>query len=319
MESFSAVSRTPMLIALGLAIALTVGVLVGAKVVYERAAHQPVSLSPVAAPDASSVQCAEFLDRLPKKVMGFERAELADPAPEGAAVFAADSQRQVSVRCGVSVPAQFSVLSHTRDVDGVEWLKVTDDTPGSSLVSWYSVNRAPTVAVTTDVADDPVVDLSEAVAGIAEAHPQPAGVPLGDLPQAADYAAVAAQCSAFAKALPASVGDGYKRLDEAAVRAAGAPEGAVVYTAEGVEPVVVRCGVGFPVEYQPGARLDDVNSVPWLTSAELKNGSTAGVFYGLGFDATVAVSTPRSVGGTAVTSVSDAMVKNLQRSQVQPQ
>ena len=122
-----------------------------------------------------------------------------------------------------------------------------------------------------------------------------------------------AECAPLLRALPAELGE-YRRADAVALRDMGVDDSKVavaVYRAAGWEPVVVRCGVEFPREYEAGARLDEVNGVAWLTSTTLANGTTAGTYFALGYQSVVALSTPRSVGGTSITVVSDAVAKNL--------
>ena len=94
--------RRPLIIALVLAVLLVVGVLAGAKIVYDRAAHQPVGMSIIEAPDAAT--CGPLLDALPATLAGHPRAELADPAPEGAAAWASNSTDRITLRCGISLP-----------------------------------------------------------------------------------------------------------------------------------------------------------------------------------------------------------------------
>ncbi|PRQ11244.1 DUF3515 domain-containing protein [Corynebacterium sp. 13CS0277] len=311
-----------MLLALGLSLLLVAGVLVGAKVVYNRAAHQPVSLSPVAAPDADSPECSALLDRLPQKLAGlrgFQRADIADPAPAGAAVWSKDSQTMVSLRCGVSVPGQYTVASRPTTVEGVAWLQVGDDTPGSDLASWYSVNTQPVVAVTATRNDDPTTALSAALAPLPQVQRTPAPLPLVALTADPEHPQDATRdvCAPLLQALPDHLGEDYTRASSDVATRLEVPESTALYTADAGEPVVVRCGVAFPAEYEAGARLDEVNGVPWLTSTTLANGTTAGTFFALGFDRVVAVSTPRAVGGTAIASVSEAITANLTPTSVQ--
>ncbi|MFV8396249.1 DUF3515 domain-containing protein [Corynebacterium hindlerae] len=303
----SQLNRTPLYIALGLAVVLAVGVLVGAKLVYSTAANQPVSMTALDSPDADSAECQALLDNLPKKVLGHGRAELAEPAPAGAAAWASNSLDRVTLRCGVTLPLQYTELSMLTEDAGTKWLQIIDATPGSTMQTWYSVDTFPVVAVTMDStaakrADTPVAELSDAMAQLKKTDSAPNPIPLTQLaaPHAADP-----QCRALLPALPQDLADGYTR--------AALPEdypGLLAWVKPGHEPIVVRCGVADPAGYQAGAQLNQVDEIPWFEDTLLANGTTAGTYFALGRDVNVAMSMPSSAGNAAITSVSKAIAAN---------
>lgn len=302
MDSHS--NRTPMLIALGLAIALVIGVLVGAKVVYNNAANAPVALGPVDAPQASEESCTTLLSQLPTNLAGMSRAELADPQPEGAAAWSKDSSHTITLRCGVTLPLQYSTLSTTNTIDSVEWLKVADATPGSTLATWYTVNRNPVVAITqdTDLAAESLPQLDEAMGATTPTEPQPHQAPLAQLqeqPQTTDT------CRSLLAAAPETIGDYHKseQLPDELHNAAA-------WRAEGLEPIVLRCGVAEPAGYQPGVQLQQVNDIPWFEDTTLGSGTTAATWYALGRDVTIAASFPQDAGNDAVVTFSDLISAN---------
>lgn len=294
--------KTPLYLALALAILMVVGVLIGAKLVYSKAAHQPVAMSALDSPDASSAECAAVLDALPAKLQGHKRADIADPAPEGAAAWASNSIDRITLRCGVTLPLQYTELSTLIDEEGVKWLQVIDATPGSQMQTWYSINTFPVVAVTADVKQDrnPVTGLRSALTHLKAQPSEPHPIPLSQLaaPRAGDQ-----QCTSMLQALPDALAAGYTpaALTLPASRA---------WTRPGHEPIVVRCGVDDPAGYAPGARLNQVDDIPWFEDTKLANGTTSGAYYALGRDINVVLSMPSDAGNGPIATLSKAISAN---------
>lgn len=296
----------PLLIALGLALALVVGVLVGAKLIATQASRAPYALSAAPAPLADSAECAAFTGALPKKLAGNPRATLAEPAPAGAAAYVSTSQKKITVRCGVDAPLQFTELSELKELDGVQWLRLTEPTTSPPMESWFSVNTTPIVAVTGDEVSLggklPHAALQDALSKLPRAD-----VPRNPLPLV-DRAAPASgdtQCSALLHALPDKLGTAYRRATEAALPAASA-----AWVAEGQEPVVLRCGVADAPGYAPGARLTQVNNIPWFEDTTLSAGTNAKVQFALGREVNVAVSMPAYAGNAAIVGLSESIAAN---------
>lgn len=297
-------NRTTIYVSLGLAVALVLGVLVGARVFFNRVALQPVAMSQVPAPEASSQECTSLIDALPATLAGLKRAELAEPAPEGAAAWQASSTERITLRCGVDAPAQYTPYSQPEDIDGARWLRVNDATPGSTLATWFTVDRSPVLAVTADTQQlrdgtAPVagIDTSALTGPAPEQHP----APLADL--AAGGGAGAASCNSLLAAAPDSIADGYTRVDAVS-------EQTVAWSAEGQDAIVLRCGVAAPENYGPGARLDQVNGVPWFEDVKLANGTTASTWYAMGRDVQVAASLPQAESNEAITNLTNLVAEH---------
>ena len=64
-DQFLPLNRAPLVLALILALTMVIAVLVGARVFYDRVARQPVAMSAIDSPDASSPECSTLIDRLP--------------------------------------------------------------------------------------------------------------------------------------------------------------------------------------------------------------------------------------------------------------
>ncbi len=272
--------------------ALVLGVVVGAKVVFERAAKQPVPMSDLPAPLADSPECTAFLETLPDKLIGHDRAEILEPAPDGVAAWSSSSVERVTLRCGVDLPLQYTPYAPTETVDGVEWLRITDATPGSTLQTWYTVDREQIVAVTADGEslgrhDEPVSALSEAVSGLPAADHEPFPAPLSQLTAAEGGAPEV--CGDFLEALPDTIADDdYQRTE--------VPEAdTVAWIANGREPVVLRCGVAPPENYEPGIQLNQVDDIVWFEDTILATGTTAATWFALGRETDIAVSAPQDV------------------------
>lgn len=311
-----AVMRRPLiLVSLGLALLLVAGVLVGSKLYLKQLNNQPVALTELPAPQADSPECAALVDSLPDTVAGHERAELADPAPAGAAVWQTTPAERITLRCGVDAPLQFTELTTTEEIGGARWMKVADPAPGSNLTTWFTVDRAPVVAVTADgaaldgAADSaPVADLD--LATLPAVDPAPGKAPLAELePSASDAAAVHGACRELMAALPEELADGYSRIDVADVDGLG--RNAAAWGAEGYEPVVLKCGVAPAASYAPGAQLTQINGIPWFEETNGSDASPAATLYALGRATDIAVSVPPGAGDGALTALSDLISENV--------
>lgn len=294
-------NRTTIYISLGLAVALVLGVLVGARVFFNRVALQPVAMTEVPAPEAASAECTSLIDALPSTLADLKRAELAEPAPEGAAAWQASSTERITLRCGVDAPAQYTPYAQTEDIDGARWLRVNDATPGSTLATWFTVDRSPVLAVTADTQQlrdgtAPVsgIDTAALTGPAPEQHP----APLADL-----AASDSSKCDSLLAAAPDSIAEGYTRVDAVS-------EQTVAWSAAGQDAIVLRCGVADPENYGPGARLDQINGVPWFEDVKLANGTTASTWYAMGRDVQVAASLPQAESNEAITNLTNLIAEH---------
>ncbi|MFD5867264.1 DUF3515 domain-containing protein [Corynebacterium sp. NPDC060344] len=291
-------------IALALAVVLALAVIVGAKLFQDDQARNPVMLSSPPMPDNDSPKCAELLDRLPDRLDGLVRAELAEPAPVGAAVWRNTADERVTLRCGASVPVQYTELSATEDHDGVTWVRVDDASEGVDLATWFSVGRTPVVAVTASGSRaDAIPELSGAMLADAEHGdaPAPNPIPLTDL--AADDADD--RCSSLLAALPGEIGD-RDRLDDADL-----PAGSVVWADDTGNLISLRCGVGVPPGYaDTEEQLTQINDIVWFSEPSLTSGDV-GTWYAMGRERFVAVHLPVSEASGVLPMLSDIISANL--------
>lgn len=296
------INRTTIYISLGLAVLLVLGVLVGARVYFQRVALQPVAMTELPAPEADSPECAALVDDLPDTLAGLKRAKLAQPAPDGAAAWQASSTERITLRCGVDAPAQYTPYAATEDLGGARWLRVDDLTPGSTLATWYTVDRSPILAVTADLqqlrdGQPPVMSLpTGALTGPA---PEQRTAPLAGLAEAGDTG----RCDDLLAAAPETIADGYTRVDAVSPHT-------VAWSAPGRDAIVLRCGVTEPENYGPGARLDQVNGIPWFEDVKLANGTTASTWYAMGRDVQVAASLPQAESNEAITNLTNLIAEH---------
>ncbi|WP_262485241.1 DUF3515 domain-containing protein [Corynebacterium poyangense] len=310
-ESPSPFNRTLVYIALAIALSFVIGVLCAGRLLFQKELNRPIGMSVVPAPQSDSEDCRSLLTRLPDKVDGHPRAEIADPVPQGAAVWGKLGQRAVSLRCGVDLPAQYTTLSSPAESGGTQWLMVNDTTPGSTMRTFYSLNRSVVVALTLEDAsapdsdaDTPPDDIANAVSQLPEKKSQPNPAPLSDLPR---VPGVSQQCADLLKNLPETLGGdrGYRRVPVTDTGLEDTTDAA--WTAPGLEPVVLRCGTEEPKNYHPGVQLQQVNNTPWFVDTEVSPGQTAGTWYALGRDVYIAVSMPEDVAANASVELGEAI------------
>lgn len=295
-------SRTFVAISLVLAAVLVVGVLAGAKVYFNRVALQPVSMPELPSPEADSPECSSLVDALPDVVGGHRRAELAEPAPAGAAAWQSSSTQRVTLRCGVDMPLQYTEYTPTTEAGGARWMRIDDSVPGSTLTTWYTVDRSPAVAVTADGSAAPPISVVGAGA-LPRVDIPPAPAPLSQLPDGP--AADSASCPDLLSALPDSVADGYERID--------VPEPlTAAWRADGKEPIVVRCNVAHPDNYEPGLQLYQINGVTWFEDTAHSGGAGNSTWFALGRDAIVAAYLPQAGGNEAVTALSEVIEETIE-------
>ena len=83
----------------------------------------------------------------------------------------------------------------------------------------------------------------------------------------------------------------------------------MAWSAPGRDAIVLRCGVAEPENYGPGARLDQVNGIPWFEDVKLANGTTASTWYAMGRDVQVAASLPQAESNEAITNLTNLIAE----------
>ncbi len=193
--------------AIALPVALVAGIVVAA-VLVSGDDDTPVDTGPVAvsgavpAPHADSPECSALLAALPRTLGDYERAELAEPAPAGAAAWRLDAEHQraaaedsaasgagapaadpIVLRCGLDRPDGFRQGVGIQQVDAVQWFEVSGQATGMNATTWFAVDRPVYIALTLPdgTGASPIQEVSAAVAEALPARPiDPAPAQAGD-------------------------------------------------------------------------------------------------------------------------------------------
>ncbi len=169
--------RALLIAAIAIAVAAIVAVLAVAVVRQLPEQLQPVPIAAVPAPQAAGPQCSALMAALPEQLGDYRRAEAAEPAPVGAAVWqTAPDADPVILRCGLERPAEFVVGSPIQVVEPVQWFELTD----AGRSTWFAVDRGVYIALTlpSGSGPTPIQEISEAIAKAIPAQP-PHPVPVG--------------------------------------------------------------------------------------------------------------------------------------------
>lgn len=134
---------------------------------HHQAPERPVALPAVAAPQAGAPACRAVTAALPQRLGRYQRAPVAQPAPDGAAVWRAGPDSEpVVLRCGLDRPAGFVVGSPIQVVDRVQWFQVSADKDrDAGRSTWYTVDRPVYLALTLPSGSGPapIQELSEVI------------------------------------------------------------------------------------------------------------------------------------------------------------
>jgi len=164
--------RALIIAALALAVATIAVILVIAANRQEpQHSQEPVAIPSVPAPQAASPACGALGSALPQRLGEYQRAALAQPAPEGATAWRGGPDgAPVILRCGLERPAEFVVGSPIQIVDRVQWFEVVAGSrdPRSTdegRSTWYTVDRPVYVALTlpSGSGPTPIQELSDVI------------------------------------------------------------------------------------------------------------------------------------------------------------
>ncbi len=146
----------------------TIGVILAIAATRHRTT--PAVIAAVPAPQAQDPACRKLTDALPQRLGDYNRAQVVQPAPVGAAAWQpAGAGDPVVLRCGLERPADFVVGSPIQVVDQVQWFEVSQD----QRSTWYTVDREVYVALTLPQGSGPtpIQQLSELIDRLMPARP----------------------------------------------------------------------------------------------------------------------------------------------------
>jgi len=170
--------------AIAVSVLAVVGVIVGARIVSNRpdtSVDDPLALSAVEAPGATTPACAALTAALPAELAGLPRRQIEhgdDPSLTGVAAW---GEPAVVLRCGVPTPAELTCTAAVQEVDGVAWLPLS--TGGDT--TYFVVDRSVRVALTVPGEVTSTGPWQEASTVIAATLPK-RDICLGGVPQPAD-------------------------------------------------------------------------------------------------------------------------------------
>ena len=159
----------------GIALALPVLIVAGVLVASAVLVREPVPdadtvrlhVAAVPVPAAASADCSRLLSGLPGEIPTarglLPRRILADPVPAATVAWGGeDGATPIVLRCGLPRPPE-GATGPLRDVVGVDWVAVADDTPGST--TWVTVDRAVHIGLTVPdgFGEAPLLDVSRGV------------------------------------------------------------------------------------------------------------------------------------------------------------
>lgn len=168
--------RAVIIAAIAVAAIAVVGVLIVAAVSRKTPPSSPVAVVAVPAPGAEGADCAALTNALPDRMGDYERAELANPAPAGAAAWrAAGGGDPVILRCGIDRPLDFVAGTPVQMVNDVAWFRIAD----TGRTTWIAVDRPVFVALTLPDGSGsvPIQAITNAVADTLPARPIATGPP----------------------------------------------------------------------------------------------------------------------------------------------
>jgi hypothetical protein len=136
----------------------------------------PLAVVPVDAPDATGPDCGRVLAALPAELGdpgdALPTRPLAEPAPPGVRAWVAAPQ-PVVLRCGLPRPVELTPTSALLEINGVQWLQLSDDAPNPQVVTYVVVDRPVYVVLTepVDSGSGPLQQVSDVVRGALPAVP----------------------------------------------------------------------------------------------------------------------------------------------------
>lgn len=121
-------------------------------------------------------------------------------------------------------------------------------------------------------------------------------------------------CAALLPALPESLGDYTK-----AELAQPAPPATVAWQLpDGGEPIVLRCGLDRPLEFDKASALQVINGVNWFEVRDKTSGVTSGTWFAVDRGTYIAVTVADSAGPTPLQDISDTLSRTLPARPIDP-
>ncbi|WP_420753199.1 DUF3515 domain-containing protein [Rhodococcus sp. O3] len=125
--------------------------------------------------------------------------------------------------------------------------------------------------------------------------------------------AESAECADLLAALPEKLGD-YTRAE----LVEPVPAGTAAWQIADAEPVVLRCGLDRPAEFDAAAALQVVDGVQWFEVSGEAEGIAASTWFAVDRPVYVALTVPNGSGPSPLQEVSAALTESLPPQQIDP-
>ncbi len=135
---------------------------------------------------------------------------------------------------------------------------------------------------------------------------------LGSVPAPA---ASSQDCTALLAALPESLGDDYTKSELAQP---APPATAAWQLSGGGDPIVLRCGLDRPLEFNKASALQVVNGVNWFEVRDQTSGVTSGTWYAVDRGTYIAVTMPATAGPSPLQEISNTITKTVPAKPLDP-
>ncbi|WP_019930056.1 DUF3515 domain-containing protein [Nocardia sp. BMG111209] len=181
-----------------------------------------------------------------------------------------------------------------------------DTTPAASP------HRASPALIATAIAL-PVALIAGVLVLAVLARQNPARGPLA-LGSVSAPAATGPACTALLPALPATIGD-YHHADLADP---APPATAAWQSADAGDPIVLRCGLDRPQEFDKAAALQVVDGVNWFALRDPAANTSSGTYFAVDRGTYIALTLPDHAGPTPLQEISDTIAKVLPARPIDP-
>ncbi|MBL1079976.1 DUF3515 domain-containing protein [Nocardia sp. 2] len=175
----------------------------------------------------------------------------------------------------------------------------------------YSPQRSPAL-IATAVALPIALVVGVIVAGVlAGRNPVREPLALGSVPAPT---AEGPACTALLPALPADLGD----YTTAELRAPAPTATKAWQLPDGGEPIVLRCGLDRPLEFNRASPLQIVNGVNWFEVRDETSGVTSGTWFAVDRGTYIAVTMANDAGPTPLQEISDTISETIPQQPLDP-
>jgi hypothetical protein len=197
---------------------------------------------------------------------------------------------------------ELSMAENTSTADNADIDPDSDDDP--------SERRSPALIATAIALPVALIVGVVIAAVVAGNNPELSPVALGPVPAPA---AESEPCVSLLGALPDKIDDFTK-----AELVDPAPAGAAAWQRSEGEPIVLRCGLDRPTEFDQAAALQVVNGVQWFQVSGTDVGLAASTWFAVDRGEYIGITIPDGTGPTPIQEISDTITATLEQKPLDP-